>query len=261
LKRISKSLPPNVLTAFAASNPVATWEHDFRNHKGSQDYKSLRQLMLSDQGGLCGYCESKVVGLPAHKQRVEHFHDKSDRANVAIHNWGLDWQNIFAVCIGGNDADQSAHPLPENLSCDSHKNHLKDELDTVPEGHLLNPLTMPHTPCLFTLDKRTGELKPDATACTQVNIADNHFATVQELVDNTIRVLNLNCPRLTDQRQLVLRAYNRALRIAQDKNIQRPHARLAEQWFSLTWPEFFTTRRLLLGGHAEQYLTTSNYNG
>jgi uncharacterized protein (TIGR02646 family) len=261
LKKINKSLPPNPLTCFAASQPLASWDPEFRNHNASQDYKVVRRLMLSDQGGLCGYCESDIAGVPEHKKRVEHFHDKSDIANVAAHNWGLDWQNVFAVCIGGDDANKSIHPLPDNLSCDSHKNHLKGQLNGAPEGYVLNPLTMLASPCLFQFDKRTGELKPDSVACAQVNVTDNRFATLEELVEHTIKVLNLNCPRLTAQRLEVLKAYNKAVKIAKMRNDHQGFAKLARHWFSDKWPTFFTTRRLLLGHHAESHLVSIQYNG
>lgn len=261
MKKINKSLPPNPLTNFAATHPLASWDPDFRDHNGSQDYKAVRGLMLNEQGGLCGYCENKVTDQPEYKHRVEHFHDKSDQANVAAHNWGLDWHNVFAVCIGGNDADKLIHPLPDNLSCDSHKGYLKNQLNVAPEGYLLNPLNIPASPCLFQFDKSTGELKPDAAACAQAHIADNNFGTVQELVENTIRMLNLNCSRLTAQRLEVLKAYNQAVKRVREKNDRQGLSKLAAYWFSSKWLSFFTTRRLLLGSYAEHYLTTINYNG
>jgi hypothetical protein len=56
-------------------------------------------------------------------------------------NWALDWNNIFGVCIGGDDSDKKLHPLPENLSCDSHKNHLvnKKQLPGACEKFLVMP--------------------------------------------------------------------------------------------------------------------------
>ncbi|WP_338453946.1 retron system putative HNH endonuclease [Aeromonas veronii] len=261
MKKISKSLPPNPLTNFAAENPLASWDPDFRGHNQSRDYKDVRGLMLHDQGGLCGYCESKVIDQLEHKQRVEHFHDKSDQSDLNAHNWGLDWQNVFAVCVGGSDADKTIHPLPDNLSCDAHKGHLKGELNEAPEGYLLNPLTMPSSPCLFIFDKRTGELKANPATCADVDIADNRFATVQELVENTIRILNLNCSRLTAQRLEVLNAYNQAIKIAKIKDDKQCFAKLSERWFGSKWPAFFTTRRLLLGSHAESYLASIHYDG
>lgn len=261
MKKISKSPPPNALTNFALANPTASWEADFRNHNASQDYKAVRRLMIDDQGGICGYCECQIAGLSEHKQRVEHFHDKSDQNGVSEHNWGLDWQNVFAVCLGGSDADREIHPLPGNLSCDSHKNHLKSSFGEAPEGYVLNPLAIPASPCLFKFDKRTGELKPDVVNCAHVRVPDNRFGTVQELVENTIKVLNLNCPRLTAQRLEVLNAYNSAVKIVRSRNDQHGFSKLARQWFNRRWPAFFTTRRLLLGDHAETYLQTNDYNG
>ena len=261
MKKISKSVPPNPLSLFAAGNPLASWEPDFRNYNQSKDYTVVRSLMLKDQGGLCGYCEIKITNQPVHKQRVEHFHDKSDKSNLAANNWGLDWQNVFAVCIGGTDTNPMIHPLPSNLSCDAHKSHLKGKHNQAPEGYLLNPLTMPHSPCLFDFDKRTGELKANANTCAKVEIDGNNFDTLQELVENTIRILNLNCPRLTAQRLEVLKAYNQAIKIARQKKDRHCFTKLSKRWFGGKWQEFFTTRRLLLGNHAESHLASVRYDG
>ena len=123
MKKINKSLPPNQLTHFAANHPAGRWEHDFKQHNGGADYKLVKATIFADQSGLCAYCEIKVGDATADKQRVEHFHPKSDRSNPGK-NWALDWNNVIGVCIGGNDADKTMHPLPVNLSCDSYKDHL-----------------------------------------------------------------------------------------------------------------------------------------
>jgi hypothetical protein len=125
-------------------------------------------------------------------------------------NWGLDWNNIIGVCIGGDDADKNKHPLPANLSCDSYKNHLisKGRLSEQCEDRLFNPLKILATPCLFNLNKRTGELLSDDTSRLQVADIKNDFFSIRELVEETIEALNLNCDRLKDQRIAVLYDYN-----------------------------------------------------
>jgi len=155
LKKINKTPGPNVLTDFADENPSKRWE-DFKDENGGNDYRTIRQQIFNDQGGLCAYCETKVGVLSPHKQRVEHFHPKSDDSN-STKNWGLDWNNVIGVCIGGNDANKDQHPLPANLSCDSYKNYLisKKRLSEQCEDHLLNPLKILATPSLFELDKKT----------------------------------------------------------------------------------------------------------
>lgn len=262
MKRINNTPGPNDLTIFAEHNPDAKWDPDFKDSRGGEDYQTLRKQILDDQGGLCAYCEIEITNLPSHKQRVEHFHSKSDSSNPEK-NWALDWQNVIGVCIGGDDSDKNLHPLPKNLSCDSHKNHLinKGKFSEASEGYLLNPLNIPASPCLFKFDKATCELKPNADACQQVEIKDNRMENTQALVQHTIDVLNLNCDRLIQDRRKLLNAYNRLIATARKKHDKQCFRKIATHWFQKKWPSFFTTRRLILGKHAETSLELINYNG
>ncbi|ETR71629.1 MAG: hypothetical protein OMM_02351 [Candidatus Magnetoglobus multicellularis str. Araruama] len=204
MKKIKKTPGPNSLTNYEKEYPGANWS-DFKNFNAGEDYQCIRNQVLKDQGGLCAYCETKIINLPPHKQRVEHFHAKSDRV-TSNKNWALDWNNIFGVCIGGDDSDKKLHPLPENLSCDSHKNHLvnKKQLPEACEKFLVNPLTMIATPCLFDFHKATGELRPNIK--TQKHASkENDYEVSEELLKQSIDILNLNCDRLKQQRLLILK--------------------------------------------------------
>lgn len=261
MKRIRKSQGPNALTKYADGNPKANWDIDFRNDKSGESYKSVRRLMLEDQGGLCGYCEMKILDLPSHQQRVEHYHNKSDDSD-SEKNWGLDWNNVFAVCLGGSDT-KDQYCLPSNLSCDSHKGHLvqKKKLLDACEGYFLNPMQVVTTPCLFDFDRSNGKLLANKDACSAIRVAcDNQYGSMKELVEKTIEVLNLNCARLCDNRLLVLRHYNQAVKRVRDRKDRNGLEKLAEQWFRDQWPSFFTTRRILLGRQAENYLERVGYN-
>lgn len=262
MKKVTKTPGPNVLTQYAALHHVAEWENGFRAQNRGQSYKTIRELVFSDQGGLCAYCETQVASRPEHERRIEHYHDKSDRQTVRTHNWGLDWNNLLGVCLGGSDDEsRRLHKLPINLSCDSHKEHLKSGVDTSPEGRLLNPLKIPATPCLFTLNKRTGELIAEENNCAQVTIDGNQFASTLELVEHTIHVLNLNCDRLNKQRLAVLYEYNRLIERARLSNNQLIFNQLAQRWLQKGWVPWFSTRRILLGKHAESWLMDNNYQG
>lgn len=258
-------MPPNPLTLFAATHSNATWD-DFRNHGvtgqvAGTDYKSVKNTVFSDQGEICAYCEVKTPHTSPHKQRLEHFHSKSDTTNPAI-NWALDWNNILGVCIGGNDANIALHPLPENLSCDSHKDYiLTDAQKNHCEGLYLNPLELVAFPCLFALNKATGELQADVNNCSIVTIEQNQYATTEELVTETIRILNLNCYRLKDARLEVLKLYNQEIAKARKSNNTQIFTELSARWFNNKWPSFFTTRRILLGQHAKSYLTSIRFTG
>jgi uncharacterized protein (TIGR02646 family) len=267
MKRIEKSDEPPEFTIFRSSNPDANWER-VRIAVSTSPYENIRNQCIADQGGLCGFCEIQLPDTPL-GQRVEHFHPKSD--TVGDHNWALYWNNMLAVCIGGsNDAltnypGQYLEPLRENLSCDAHKDHLisKGKLSLCCEGYLLNPMEMPAFPCLFNLDKQTGELIPDQENCSKVIISPNQFPDTEALVDNTIRALNLNCDRLTKQRRQVLFSIEREKKNARQRGQTRDQlfSRLAVRYFRTKWPSFFTTRRILLGRYAETCLQRIPFDG
>jgi uncharacterized protein (TIGR02646 family) len=255
LKKINKSLPPNHLTDYAQQNPQASW-NDFYHINQSDDYKKLKELIFKEQGGLCAFCENEI--LETHKQRVEHFHPKSDKED----NWALEWTNVIGVCLGGSDVDKAIHPLPANLSCDAYKDYLitTKKLSEKCEGYLINPLHLPAFPCLFDFDKRTGELKPKSDYAG-IEFQHNQYDTIAELVTKTIEHLNLNCDRLNQQRLEVLKFYNQEIAKARKNNDTSIFAKLAERWFQKQWLPFFTTRRIVLGSYAENYLITINYQG
>lgn len=265
MKKINKSPPPNELTDFANANPEAKWD-DFRDVRGGEAYKALRAMILKDQGGLCAYCEQTIDSRPESSRRVEHVHSKSDTSQLDV-NWALDWNNVIAVCLGGSSAiddDLTRHPLPDNLSCDSHKAHLEQQrrIPKANEGYLLNPLDMPAFPNLFSFDKATGKLKANSTACASADfVGENAHTSLAELVDKTIGGLNLNCQRLRDERLEVLKHYNQQITKARKANNKHFRKQLASRWFNQRWPSFFTTRRVLLGQPAEEYLAQVGFDG
>ena len=269
MKRVGKSFPaPQTLRDYAQTGHDATWKqmYDDNAQGGYQAVRDCRAQAVRDQHGLCAYCEQKITMEDPLRCRVEHFHSKSDSAGT--HNWGLDWKNMLAVCDGGSRSSQEAqktHPLPANLSCDAHKNHIVQtgKLPAACEGQLLNPLEMPAFPNLFTLDKGTGRFRPDKTACAAVEIPGNACGTTEALVNSTIAALNLNCARLTEKRRLL------AANIEYNKKILRERGmlpaempeKLVRRYFSIQWPEFFTTLRCCLGPFAEDYLQSVQYQG
>lgn len=265
MKKINKSLPPDVLTQFQQANPDADWS-DFRNAEQGNAYKALKELIINDQGGLCAYCEQAINTRLPISQRVEHFHSKSDMSQPGV-NWALDWNNVIAVCLGGSstiDDDHNRHPTPANLSCDAFKAHLEERghLSKEIEGYVLNPLELPAFPCLLIFDKSTGELKADHAACGAAHFeGQNAYPSLAELVEKTIKIFNLNCLRLCDERLEILKHYNQQITRARKTNNRNIFEQLAKRWFITPWPSFFTTRRALLGKHAEHYLESTDYNG
>ena len=260
MKKVNKSTPPNLLTLFAANYPNNSWDN-FRNHNASDDYREIKGLIFTDQGGLCAYCEKSLKEDLPNKKRIEHYHSKSDKSTPGV-NWALDWNNVIGVCLGGSDTKQE-HPLPKNFSCDAHKAHLEDKnkLQIPCVGYVLDPQDLVASPVLFDLDKSEGKLIVNVAACAQYTPKYNNFETVEELVEKTIEVFNLNCDRLIKQRLKVLHRFEHIINAARKKGNTQIHSQLAERWFINKWPSFFTTRRIILGRYAEQYLNAIQYDG
>ena len=249
MKRIKKSLPPNPLTLFYASNPTANWKQ-FRAHRFSKTYSKVKKIIFEDQNGLCAYCEDYILDLEKDKRRIEHFHDKSD-PDISITNWALDWNNVFGVCNGGTH-EGSTYPTPENLSCDAHKEHILKSPKT--EGVFLNPLEFPFSPS-FVFDKVTGHLDADINVCRQLDLyVPNNYGSFTEFVKQTIRILNLNCDRLAQKRLKVFQEYNRLIAKAREQRNPDILKKLPEHWLGREPLAFFTVRRCLLGAAAEEYL-------
>lgn len=263
MKRIEKSPEPENLKLFREANPHARWEPDLRPYEGGNLYREVVAACLSDQGGICAYCEIDITKSPLFK-RIEHFHSKSDDTGPV--NWSLVWDNLFGVCNGGSKKlDVSGHflpPLPNNLSCDAHKEFLSKrntEL-TSPEGLILNPLTVPDRPNLFKLEMSSGKLLPDIENCALVVITPNRFATTADLVTNTIMVLNLNCDRLCECRRRVIWDLENFKKTGRDRKT-KPEVFMAltsRRKFGRRWPEFFTTWRCLLGEYGEIVISGTN---
>lgn len=237
------------------------WEH-FRAVRTA--YDELKVAVFNEQAHLCAYCECKVPPEEYHRRRIEHFHPKSDL--TGSRNWTLDWHNMLGVCHGGSDNEnREIFPLPDNLSCDAHKDSMitNSHLLLACEGYLINPLTMNTTECLFSFDKSSGKLLSNDAVCSKVTIPGNKYSTTKELVEKTIEFLNLNCNRLNTARLEVFRFFEKELKKARVAR-RSPEATFtlwAQRWMSPPWKEYFTTRRILLRDSAETYLQSINYNG
>ena len=263
MKRVRKSSEPKTLEKYRQNIPGAKWE-SMRNdaeHGGDTAYSACRETAAQDQGHICAYCECKIQYRDPLSCRVEHFHDKSDTSSA--HNWSLEWTTMLAVCLGGEREGQKHH-LPENLSCDSHKNHMTNAGQySESEGWILNPLQMDASRSLFDFDKATGCLIPHKEACGSVIIEGNKHATTQELVQHTIDILNLNCDRLKEERRKVLFHLENLKKAQRTAHIppQQALPSIARQLFQVRWPAYFTTIRCLLGQYAEEYLQSIVYQG
>lgn len=264
LKRVLEAGEPIELEDYRSANPLATWD-EMRDD--GEVYKTVRATLVNSQGGLCAYCELGVDPNDPLKSRVEHFHPKGDQ--TGSHNWALDWSNMIAVCHGGSQralgAPYTLEPLSDNLSCDAYRDKMiqSGELQEKCEGWLLNPKSVPVSPCLLFLEKSTGKLIPDEQSCENVMQAENQHEDVKSLVQNTIDMLNLNCDRLCmSRRQVIWDIENKKKKKRNNGyTAQQGLLEIAEFYFRTNWPQFFTTVRLSLGPEAEKYLLDINFQG
>ena len=271
MKRVLKGNEPQTLVTFRNAIPDGTWDQmkNDPHFGGPRAYSDCRSQTITDQNGLCAYCEINIRDNAPLKCRIEHFHPKSD--TNSRHNWALDWQNLFGVCNGGTRPEVAAvgfhlEPTRENLSCDAHKGQMiqSGRLPAQFEGWIINPLQLPASPSLFRLEMSTGRLLPDARACANgLPGLNNRHARVENLVQNTIDMLNLNCDRLTQSRLRVIHdiEHNKKEQRKRGVTPQQGLANLANLYFRISWPAFFTTIRLCLGQAAEDYLHGAAFQG
>ena len=250
MHKLSKGPIPKELRDFCRANPTCRdWNSFYSNYHDS--YKVLKKQIFTEQNFLCAYCEEQLAETENTKQRIEHFHPKEDKSSER--NWAFDWSNMIGVCTGGSQE------RPTVLHCDAKKE--QNVAYDLCEGFLLNPLDMPAA-CLFSINRATGELQANTRKCQTVFVCHNKFQTVAELVENTIKVLNLNCDKLNKKRLVVIREFERLRKSLRQNSSTTSSVRskIAERWFSSSPPSFFTTRRILLGEYAEQILSQQGYN-
>ena len=258
MKRVDKtSATPAPLAAFQQKDPKATW--DKLRAEGRAVYDELCKTLQSDQAGLCAYCELEAT-KEANSLQIEHIVAKS--CQDPAHNWALDWSNLLAVCTGGSrwaeEQDRYLEPLPANLSCDQHKNHLVNNgsLGQDSRGFIVNPLDLPAFPPLVAV-LHDGRLIPHPDACASVEISPNAYSTTEELIANSIEHLNLNCARLRLARLTAAKNVASELKKANAESI-------CPKFLSLRngcRRQFFTVYRCRLGKAAEAYLAASGFRG
>ncbi|MFM8295266.1 MAG: retron system putative HNH endonuclease, partial [Microcystaceae cyanobacterium] len=232
------------------SSPRFTKWKDVKSNRTT--YDAIRNTLLSDQKGLCAYCE---MALTTKNRSVEHFIpcETSTKEN----NYDLDWSNMLAVCLDPGGLEKpNFQPLIKIEKSDFCCGKKKDNM--VPDARLLNPLELPVLR-LFRFNSGDGSIEPDDLACQQVGIP-------LENLKFTIEMLNLNVTRLKEQRLAVIEEVTETLN-ALDDGIIEPidlDRQVAEMYFgdgTENWPRFFTTIRWILQEGAEQHLANISYSG
>ncbi|MBU1534974.1 TIGR02646 family protein [Myxococcota bacterium] len=216
----------------------------------------IRSQLKSDQGCLCAYCEARLIENDPHRWGVEHFVQRA--LTSSNHNWDLDWDNLLAVCKGGEN-----DPKPRELHCDRQKNDggKKPPLPPDCRGYILKPTELQALPSLFDFDLSTGALSPNVQVCQQFSPPSNQMPSTAALVQNTIDHLNLNCERLKEKRKVARQDLEE--RIAATRQNGKTLNGLVADVFKDPhfWPEFFTVYLIRLGNIAKNFLVQNNYTG
>lgn len=256
MKAVRKALiaPPHLQT-YVVANPLATWEQ-FRS--GKPRYRAIQQQLLSDQRGLCAYCEIQLLTYPedarANDFRVEHFWPKSP--HLPPPNWALEWKNLLGCCHGGTS--KSVIPPsrfnPSSPSCDVPK----QSYNWV--GFILDPLTIPALDILFGYKSNgvdAGEIFVNMSTCPPRLLAQAQESIVR---------LKLNAVRLKLARETVIKKTGQQLveLVNSGMTPQQAFKKLSEIHLDLDstfWPAFPTCIRSALGTAAEHHLNLKNYIG
>jgi uncharacterized protein (TIGR02646 family) len=264
MKRVAKSNEPHELLSYRQAQPLSDWE-GMRNdalNAGMQAYDAIVAALEADQGGICAYCEIKI-SRTANTTRVEHFVPKA-LPDPSI-NWALNWDNLLATCMGGsqrrNDPRHFLEPVIENLSCDAHKERALGTINC--HGLLLNPRFLPAMPFPMRLEHSTGHWHVDEVKANAISMPGKTHATIGELVDGSIQILNLNCIRLARARLAILRQLEREIKQARRAGLDRSvfMVNLCKRYLGPHYHEFFSVYRFRLGDFAEEYLQSIGYNG
>lgn len=261
MKTIKKNASPPLLARYVADNPCATWQ-ELKDASNGNVYKELRDQLVTDQGGLCAYCEiDLVVGASNGYDdcRVEHFVPKKNQISPSTPNYGLHWPNLLAVCHGGSRKDIASPNEDRYTGPDCSCGVPKGEKNLT--GVILDPLSIPAFPPLFAFgdkDENLGEIVR-AVTCPR-----NLETQAQRSIDE----LRLNSERLRKRRKVVIRGLldaafelskefpnNRddALRVLAQSQLQKKE--------NGNWPSYFSVFRWYFGELAEEYLKEIGYEG
>lgn len=174
--------------------------------------KKLKESLLKEQGYLCAYCMSRIS---EDTMKVEHWWPQSSdtegkelsaEEKEKERLLSIDYKNMLAVCMGNE-----GHPKKEQ-HCDTQKGnkHLFYNPSNPQDHHRLKIVYL-----------RSGEiLSDDAAFCAQLGKKEGEKAGV----------LNLNCPKLMNNRAAVINAVLKALQNLPQKASKGKISAILQKW-------------------------------
>ncbi|MCB9793198.1 MAG: TIGR02646 family protein [Alphaproteobacteria bacterium] len=158
--------------------------------------EALRKALIRDQSGLCAYCGAR---LKLNTMKVEHFLPRSGfREHI------LDWGNLLGCCPGEYSEGQQT-----TLHCDSHRTDYS--AGPPPKGLLhVHPVQSPQEP------ERLFPVKLSARGSGLGVITPTSEEAAHDLGE-----LNLNAPRLVQNRAEAIRRLRERLRPLSPTQVRR----------------------------------------
>lgn len=263
MKTIKKSSKlPIGLSDYYKENPGNKWTQFTGNDRNGAE--EVQAYLRRDQRELCAYCENDLktfngIGLPDF--RVDHFIPKSPHNPPP--NRSLEWNNLRAVCTGGN-----AQFIGDPNRFQSHPDHSCD----VPKGQknlhgvILDPVNdIAPFEEVFSFDE-DGRMFVSPN-CDPIK-KDRAERTITELRLSPLPEKDVPHPRLVKFRKGMVEFLRDELMkrsVLEGQSTAKAMEELAEIFFpsqpDAEWPAFFSTVRWFLGPVAEQRLIQIKYLG
>lgn len=156
----------------------------------ASDYEELIDSLFKIQGFYCAYCERRLFQEKRGSYHIDHFVSRaSDRRRT------FDWENLFLCCSDIGNKFCAKYK-------DSEKNPYRDKEIVKPDE--INPRSC------FSYDYDSGKVV--------IRVGCEN----QQIAQNTIDRLNLNCEKLTGMRRSVIKLFDNLLAgsYVNDKDIQ-----------------------------------------
>jgi len=227
----------------AGTRPETTRWNAFRD---TPAYTDTRKALYDNQKGTCAYCE---ISLSENNQQIEHFTPKSKTTKT--NDLTYSFENYILSCKGGtnhfsrNPDEFLSSSLPkDNHTCGESK---KDE---DPTNRCLNPYELPAFPLVKERLTEDGiSFSADINACRRANINI-------DIVKETIKILNLNCTRLSKARMKVWQAVQEEIDYAFTfpKTLQKDELESIANTYIQQGKPFYTTALLCLADEMPQLI-------
>jgi len=164
MRAYRKHQPPAELGAWQAN------VHDWRDFaQDAASYTTVKAALMAEQQQLCCYCEWSLVREPCHIEHLQPRHGPDGDSSRTF-----EYTNLACSCNGGSGT---------NRHCGHHKGDVYDRVRfIIPSAENSDRLLV------YTMEGHVG-------SASNLNAAD------QERGRYTIRVLNLDCPRLANMRR------------------------------------------------------------